>query len=140
MKSNHCLLIILLSFFSSVSIAQAQQEGLQELDIFELEYAVDPQISPDGKKLVYIRYSMDIMKDRKVGQLWMINTDGSGHQKLLSNDQSSYSPRWSPNGDRLAYITGSSAGSEIHMYWLDSGKTARLSQLDRSPSGLSFSS
>lgn len=139
MKSNHCLLIILLSFFSSVSIAQAQQEGLQELDIFELEYAVDPQISPDGKKLVYIRYSMDIMKDRKVGQLWMINTDGSGHQKLLSNDQSSYSPRWSPNGDRLAYITGSSAGSEIHMYWLDSGKTARLSQLDRSPSGLSWS-
>ena len=122
-----------------ISFAQTKQKPFQELDVFELEYAADPNISPDGSQVAYIRYSMDIMNDRKVGQLWTVNTNGENHQKLLANDQSSYSPRWSPSGDRIAYITSSKQGSEIHMCWVNSGKTARISSLDRSPSGLSWS-
>ena len=139
MTLNSIRISLILLFISGLSYGQNSKSNFQELDVFELEYAVDPQIAPDASKVVYIRYSMDIMNDRKVGQLWMVNTDGTNHQKLLSNDQSSYSPRWSPSGDRIAYITGSKQGSEIHIYWVNSGKTARISSLDRSPSGLSWS-
>ena len=132
-------LTFLFSLINMVLFAQGIKPNFQELDVFELEYAADPNISPDGSQVVYIRYSMDIMKDRKVGQLWMVDSAGEQHQKLLSNDQSSYSPRWSPSGDRIAYITGTEQGSEIHMYWVNTGKTARISSLDRSPSGLSWS-
>ena len=139
MTLNSIRISLILLFISGLSYGQNSKSNFQELDVFELEYAVDPQIAPDASKVVYIRYSMDIMNDRKVGQLWMVNTDGTNHQKLLANDQSSYSPRWSPSGDRIAYITGSKQGSEIHIYWVNSGKTARISSLDRSPSGLSWS-
>ena len=139
MTLNSIRISLILLFVSGLSYGQNSKSNFQELDVFELEYAVDPQIAPDASKVVYIRYSMDIMNDRKVGQLWMVNTDGTNHQKLLANDQSSYSPRWSPSGDRIAYITGSKQGSEIHIYWVNSGKTARISSLDRSPSGLSWS-
>lgn len=139
MTLNSIRISLIFLFVSGLSYGQNSKSNFQELDVFELEYAVDPQIAPDASKVVYIRYSMDIMNDRKVGQLWMVNTDGTNHQKLLANDQSSYSPRWSPSGDRIAYITGSKQGSEIHIYWVNSGKTARISSLDRSPSGLSWS-
>ncbi len=139
MTFNSIRISLILLFISGLSYGQNNKSNFQELDVFELEYAVDPQIAPDASKVVYIRYSMDIMNDQKVGQLWMVNTDGTNHQKLLANDQSSYSPRWSPSGDRIAYITGSKQGSEIHIYWVNSGKTARISSLDRSPSGLSWS-
>lgn len=139
MTINSIRLSLLFICFSSLSFGQSEKLRFQDLDVFELEYAVDPQIAPDASKVVYIRNSMDIMTDRKVGQLWIVNSDGTNHQKLISDDQSSYSPRWSPSGDRIAYITGSKQGAEIHIYWVNSGKTARISSLDRSPSGLSWS-
>ena len=50
-------------------------------DVFDLELAGDPQISPDGRRIVYVRTAMDIMKDRPRGSLWIID---SGDWKLCS--------------------------------------------------------
>jgi hypothetical protein len=41
-------------------------------DIFQLEYASDPQISPDGSTIVFVRNRFDIMKDRRVSELWQL--------------------------------------------------------------------
>ena len=131
--------LLIFCCISSFTYSQEALPNFQELDVFELEYVTDPNISPNGEQVVYVRNSMDIMNDRKVGQLWIIDSNGDNHQKLLSNDQSSYSPRWSPTGDRIAYITGTKQGSEVHIYWVNSGKTARISTLNGSPSGLSWS-
>lgn len=110
------------------------------MDVFALEWADDPQISPNGKTIVYKRGGMDIMKDRRMGRLWLINSDGSNHQKLTENDKNEGNARWSPEGDRIAFSAASdNDGSEIFVYWLKTGKTARLSQLPASPSGLSWS-
>ena len=48
---------------------------LQTPDVFELQYVRDPQISPDGTKIVYVRTEMDIMKDGRTSSLWIINSD-----------------------------------------------------------------
>ena len=102
--------LLIFCCISSFTYSQESLPNFQELDVFELEYITDPNISPNGEQVVYVRNSMDIMNDRKVGQLWIIDSNGDNHQKLLSNDQSSYSPRWSPTGDRIAYITGTKQG------------------------------
>ena len=47
---------------------------LQLLDLFQMEYAADPQISPDGKTIVYVRTRNDIMKDRRRTSLWTIDS------------------------------------------------------------------
>ena len=124
-------------FFISTSLWSQEQFGME--DIFSLQYANDIQIAPDGNKIVYRKMGYDIMEDRSVGSLWMMNADGSEHQKLTSLDQSEYSPRWSPSGDRIAFVSQGKVGSEIFVYWLNSGKFARISQLPQSPSSLTWS-
>ena len=119
--------------------SRAQEKPLEFLDVFDLQYASDPQIRPQGDWIVYRRMGFDILKDRSVGNLWMIRADGSGHQKMTSREVAESSPRWSPDGDRIAFVSSTEEGSEIYLYWHDSGRYARLTQLPASPSSLSWS-
>ena len=107
------------------------QTAFQPMDVFQLEFAADPQISPDGSQVVYVRTSMDLMRDRRRSELWLVNSDGSGHRRLSAGA----SPRWSPDGARLAYT----AGGQIHLRWMDTGETATLTQVLESPRGIRWS-
>jgi dipeptidyl aminopeptidase/acylaminoacyl peptidase len=127
------LLIITTSVFSQ------QKTSFTNLDVFELEWAQNPEISPNGNYIVYQRRGMDIMKDRKTSRLWLMNSNGTNHIKLTSNDVNESSPKWSPDGTRVAFTSSTKEGSEIFVYWLKTAKTARLTQLEKSPGGLSWS-
>jgi len=122
-----------------VTTGYSQKKPFDYLDVFDLQYVSDPQISPDGNWIVYRRMGFDIMTDRAKGNLWMIRKDGSRHQKLTSREVSESSPRWSPNGDRIAFVSSTEEGSEIYMYWVSTGKFARISQLPAGPSSLCWS-
>ena len=111
----------------------------EPMDVFDLEWASDPRVSPDGKTIVYVRKSNDIMKDRERSNLWQVSTDGSDHRPLYSGLNSIKSPRWSPNGEKLAFISNDTGSQQIHVRWFDSGDTAVISQLQASPSNLSWS-
>jgi len=133
----------LISLFLFVTVAittQAQvQTPFEYLDVFELEYAGDPQISPDGNNVVYRRTGFDIMKDKSKGNLWMVSTDGSKHHKLTSREVNESSATWSPNGNRIAFVSSEGEGSEIYIYWMATGTVAKLTQLENSPSNLAWS-
>lgn len=131
------LLFLLPCFFGT--LVQAQSPGLSYLDIFDLQYVSDPQISPDGNWVVYRRMGFDIMKDRSSGNLWLIRTDGSHHQKLTTREVGESQASWSPSGDRIVFSSSTEEGSEIYLYWVNSGKTARISQLPFSPGSLTWS-
>jgi len=64
MKSKHLLFICAFLIVSTTLFSQ-QKTSFSSMDVFELEWAQSPQISPDGNWIVYQRRSMDIMKDRK---------------------------------------------------------------------------
>ena len=84
------------------------------IDMFDLEIATDPQISPEGAKVVFVRNFNDIMKDRKRSNLWIVNYDGSDLRPLTAGNENDNSPRWSPDGRRLLYTSTSNgaAGSK----------------------------
>jgi len=134
--------LILMLCFAAVSGFAAEQDDtdvLKNLDVFELEVAADPQISPDGSRIVYVRRSMDIMSDRPVSNVWIIDVDGDNHRPLLSGSDSYSSPRWSPSGDRIAYVTNvDGRGPQIHVRWMDTGQTALLTNVRRSHSACSL--
>ncbi|MEO9510997.1 MAG: S9 family peptidase [Flavobacteriaceae bacterium] len=132
-------LLLFLIMTGALQLSMAQKQSFSYLDVFDLQYVSDPQISPDGNWVVYRRMRYDILKDRAMGNLWMVRTDGSQHQKLTSREVNESSPRWSPNGDRILFSSSTEEGAEIFMYWVDSGKTARLTQLPFSPSSLVWS-
>lgn len=121
--------------------AIAADDGVfKNTDIFELEVAVDPQISPDGSRIAYVRSSMDIMSDRAVSNIWIIDVDGDNHRPLLSGAHSYSNQRWSPSGDRLAYVSGvEGRGAQIHVRWMDTGQTAMLTNVREAPSSISWS-
>lgn len=108
-------------------------------DVFGLEFANDPQIAPDGKRIVYVRESMDIMKDRRRSNLWIIDSDGDNHRAIASSSASFFSPRWSADGSRLVYASSEEGNEQIYLRWMDSGQTARLTDLTASPGSLSWS-
>lgn len=119
--------------------AQIQKTPLQYIDVFELEYASNPQISPDGKMVVYQRMGFDIMKDKSMGNLWLISTDGKIHKKLTSREVGESQASWSPSGDRIAFSSGTEHGSEIFIYWIEGGQIAKITQLEKSPSNITWS-
>ena len=101
--------------------------------VFDIEYATDPQISPDGKTIVYVRRSMDKLADRDVGALWTIDLASGDHRPLVTG-ASATSPRWAPDGKRLVYTTATNGKPEIRVLYLDSGRSFSLAQFTEGPS------
>ena len=133
------VIFISILFSSQFFIAQNEKLPLQALDVFDLEWVSDPQISPDGTQVVYRRNGFDIMKDNSRGNLWIINTDGLSHRKLTSREVNESQASWSPNGDRIAFVSSTDEGSELYMFWINTGQIAKLSQLEKSPDNLTWS-
>ena len=79
-------------FFTSTQVA-ADSSHFEAEDVFELEYATDPQIAPDGSRLLYVRRSNDIMTDNTRSNIWSVNLDGTDHRPLLSGASNFSSPR-----------------------------------------------
>jgi len=143
MKRFTALFLLILGTFFSLPFQGVQAQEIKkfsDMDVFELEWAQDPQISPNGQHIVYVRRGMDKMKDRRTSRLWMMNADGSAHMKLTQRDVNESNPRWSPNGSRIAFSSPAEGnGSEIFIYWVESGAMARITQLERSPRSMKWS-
>jgi len=137
---NRLFLILLAIGGGAIANDEPNKNHFLNTDVFQLEIAGDPQISPDGSQVAYARRSNDIMTDRTRSNIWIVGTNGRGHRPLLSGTDSYSSPRWSPTGDRLAYISGAEGrGPELYVRWMDTGQTALLSNLPTSPGAISWS-
>ncbi len=115
-----------------------QQHTFQSEDIFELEVASNPQVSPDGKQVAYVRQSNDIMTDDTRSSIWISDTDGNSHRPLLSSQKSYFSPRWSPNGDRLAYVSNVEGQPQLYVRYMDTGQTALVTNVVSSLSSIAW--
>ncbi|MEX0895013.1 MAG: S9 family peptidase [Balneolaceae bacterium] len=132
--------VLLLTFFLLTdSIYSQETQPYSYMDVFDTQYISDPRISPNGSKIVYVRNSFDIFTDRRRTHLWIINQDGSGHRALTSGKEGAYQPRWSPDGERLAYVSGEEGSSQIFVRWMENGTSASITNLTKSPGNLSWS-
>ena len=119
--------------------AQDTPHKFTAMDEFQLQIATDPQISPDGKKIAYVRRFADPMTDKRYANLWIINADGSDHRPLTTGNRSDSSPRWSPDGTRVAYLSDADGKQQIYVRWMDSGQTARITNLEEGPDAITWS-
>lgn len=120
--------------------AAAPGRPFEGKDLFALQWVSDPQIRRDGAEVVYVRQSNDIISDRRVQSLWEVNV-GSGTQTPLSQSPGSYSsPRWSPNGERLAYLHSNDGGhNQLFVRWMRTGAATVIADLSESVRDLAWS-
>ena len=125
----------------SAAIAQTPPTSAFEAkDLFQLQVASDPQVKPDGRAIAYVRATGDIMMDRMNRSIWLIELPGGKQQPLSEAPGQLSSPRWSPDGTRLAYIfTPEGERPQLKVRWLASGQSARLSTLAEAPRNISWS-
>ena len=104
---------------------------------FLLAGGMGPQISPDGSQILYNRKHVDKMKDRWVGELWVMDREGSRNRFLTEGGGAV----WSPSGDRIAFVRATEGGgAEIFVRWMDDeAATTQISRLEQGPGGLAWS-
>ncbi len=101
----------------------------QPADIFEIEFAFDPQISPDGERIVYTRQSSDRQTDSRFSNLWILAADGQGHRALTAGKHRDRNARWSPDGRRLAFISDRDGSPQLYILELATGQLRRVTAL-----------
>ena len=107
--------------------------------VFDMEYATDPQVSPDGKTVAYVRHSMDRMTDKDTGRIWILNLADGSNRPLVTGGSGASSPRWSPDGNRMVFATQTDGKPEIRVLYLDSGRSFPLAQFLEAPSEATWS-
>lgn len=119
--------------------APAPSRHLQPIDIFALEFAEDPLISPDGRTLVYTRVTNDIKTDRMRRSIWLVDT-GTGEQRpLLAGGAQSSDPKWLPDGVRLAYWAKVDGKSQFTIYSLRDKSSKQIPGLPDSAGSINWS-
>jgi dipeptidyl aminopeptidase/acylaminoacyl peptidase len=109
-------------------------------DLFNISAAADPQISPDGRWIAYVRRSNDIMTDRARSSIWLIDVSSGEQRPLVAGTGNHSSPRWSHDSKRLAYVsTAEGAAPQLFVRWRDTGQSARITGLPDSPQGIAWS-
>ncbi|HEX6939104.1 MAG TPA: DPP IV N-terminal domain-containing protein, partial [Longimicrobiales bacterium] len=101
------------------------------------ERVADPQISPDGRQVVYTRRWVNKLEDRWESALWIVNADGTKNRFLVKGSAA----RWSPDGTRILYLAeGEPEGTQIFVRWMDAeGATTQVARLTASPSNVKWS-
>ena len=129
-----------LALFLAASAALfAAKPGLNTQTIWEMRTVTDPQITRDGKNVIYVLGWSDKMVDQRFSNLWIVSSDGKDNRPLTTGSYRDSSPRISPDGTRIAYLSNRSGKNQIHVRWLDSSQEAQITELQQAPSNIEWS-
>jgi dipeptidyl aminopeptidase/acylaminoacyl peptidase len=138
-----CLVLVV---FSAVCFAQ---RGITAEDYLAFKFISDPQISPDGKLVAYVQTAIDAGQNRRVSSIWLVPADGSAPPApFTTSPQSASSPRWSPDGQSLAFLSARPSGaaataepprSQVYVLSMKGGEARRLTNLKNGVSAFQWS-
>jgi len=114
------------AFFSLIAIsvslyvsAQQEKKTLKPNDINRIPTLSDPQLSPDGKWVAYSVSEVDTAKDKRVSHLWMQSWDGKESIELTHGAEAASSPRWSPDGKYLSFLSSRDSKNGAQVWLID---------------------
>lgn len=138
-KSMRMSLVLLFALGLSFN-ALAQKPRLLDKETFmDMESVGNPEISPDGKQIVFTRTWVDKVKDQSRSNLWIVDVDGNRVRELIGGARNDSSPVWSPDGKRIAFLSDRDGTNQLHVMWLDTREVAQLTRLEQAPSNIKWS-
>lgn len=124
------------AFFAQPAISD---EFITIHDLFDLNIAENPQISPQGEYVVYERHFNDIDTDRRYSNLWIVRIDGTQHRALTKGPYNDREVRWSADGQELVFTSDRHAPRQIYKLQLDEGVLMRLTDVGYAPQRIDWS-
>src|SRR4030095_15103337 len=124
-----------------LSVASVAAKGPQSArpftidDLIKIRRVSDPQLSPDGRLIVYTIADTDKAANKRTTQVYAIPVDGGEPVALTSDKQSSHSPRWSPDGKRLAVVSARDGESQIWITEVTEAKAGAVRKLTNISTG-----
>jgi dipeptidyl aminopeptidase/acylaminoacyl peptidase len=116
-------------------IAQSRRV-MTPVDLIEVPRVQDPQLSPDGRQVLYVLERPDWKENRRVGHIWRVAADGSAAVQLTFGQRGESSPRWSPDARRIAFLARRGENDDTQLYVLENeGGEAR--QVMKHPAAVS---
>ena len=98
-------------------------------DMLAMDRISDPNASPDGKRVVFTIRTTDLDANRGRTDLWLVNVDGTNLRRLTSHPDADVSPRWSPDGSQIFFISSRSGSSQVWRIPADGGEATQVSKL-----------
>ena len=111
-------------------------------DLYRLKAIGDMDLSPDGRRVAFVVTEVDEGGDRQSSSIWVVDVDGSTPPRRFTDGPGDASPRWSPDGRRLAYISAAPeapAKAHVRLAPLDGGEPQRVGELPGPVSQLAWS-
>ena len=119
---------------SLVSINAFSQSSniFEPIDVFDLEYVSNTQISSNGDKILYQRNFNDIMTDESFSNIWLIDYDGTNNRPITTGNFKDNSPKWSNKGDKFIFKSNREGNSQIFLYDLNNNSIQKLTNFQNS--------
>lgn len=89
---------------AAVALLAQAPRPMTLIDMINIPQVSDPQLSPDGRQIVFVKTEANWKADRRIGHIWRINTDGSAPVQMTNGADGENSPRWSPDAKTIAFI------------------------------------
>ena len=126
-----------------LSFRAADKQAITETDLFKFVWAADPQISPDGSRVAFVRVWVNQKADRYENALWIVPAGGGPARQITAGPRDS-GPRWSPDGKTLGFIRsaekeGRAQPPQIYLLSLEGGEARPLTDVPRGAGGFEWS-
>ena len=117
-----------------------ERPPLSAEDFYELEGVSDPQISPDGAWIAFVRRGVDRQSNTYRDAIWLARRDGSGVKPFTAGTRRDGHPRWSPDGRYLAFLSDREGGKrQVYVLPVDGGEACRLTNMASGVTALAWS-
>ena len=110
-------------------------------DLYRYRLVSDPQVSPDGRVVAYVQTRLRKKQNDYASNIWLVPTDGSSEpRRFTGSDKRDMSPRWSPDGKRIAFVSTRSGKPQIWVISTEGGEAWQLTRIKRGVAEFSWSS
>jgi dipeptidyl aminopeptidase/acylaminoacyl peptidase len=98
-------------------------------DLLSLKRVSDPEVSPDGKWVVYTVREPDMEKNKFASHLWLVSTEGGAPRQLTTHEKGDSRGKWSPDGKSIAFLSTRSGSQQVWILPVDGGEARQLTTL-----------